>query len=176
MNRIGTAAVRRTRTTALAVAAAAVAGLVWAGASSAGPADTTSAAVSTSTAELADTVGLVTTDQRPLPAWTPPELRADLRKLRTVKPGQRQEAAARIWQDALGGEYGTVVRVRAEEARRRYQALPEELKNDIKELNGLSGERRSEKRTEIRGKALSGGYGEQVQGWAERRSDSWQQG
>ncbi|WP_406129468.1 hypothetical protein [Streptomyces sp. NBC_00989] len=176
MNRIGIAAVRRTRTTALTVAAAAVAGLVWAGASSAGPADTTSATVSTSTAELADTVGFAATDQRPLPAWMPPELRADLRKLRTMKPGQRQQAAARIWQDALAGEYGTAVRVRAEEARRRYQALPEELRDDIKELSGLSGDQRSEKRTEIRDKALAGEYGEQVQGWAERRSDFWQQG
>jgi hypothetical protein len=176
VNRIGTAAARRARTTALTVTAAAVAGLAWAAASSAAPAGPTSATVNTSTAELADSIGLAATDQRPLPARMPPELRADLRKLRTMKPEQRQEAAARIWQDALAGEYGTVVRVRAEEARRRYQALPEELKDDIEELNGLTGDRRSAERTEIRDKALAGEYGEQVQGWAERRDDFWQQG
>lgn len=169
-------------TAALAVTAAAVTGLVWT-TSSSGP--TTAPTASAVGLADADTVGLVAGDQRPLPGRLsedlrvpgrlPEALRADLRKLRSLEPAPRQEAAAKIWQDALDGRYGTRVELRAEEAQRRFQALPAQLRDDIKELRGFSGEERTEQRTEIRDKALSGEYGRQVQRWAERRADFWQQ-
>ncbi|MFE6937674.1 hypothetical protein [Streptomyces chartreusis] len=169
-------------TALLAVTAAAVTGLV-ATSSSSGP----STAPTASAVGLADadTIGLVAGDPRPLPGRLsedlrapgrlPEALRADLRELRTLEPAPRQEAAAKIWQDALDGRYGTRVELRAEAAQRRFRALPEQLQDDIKELRGLSGEERTEQRTEIRDKALSGEYGRQVQRWAERRADFWRQ-
>ncbi|MFB6931933.1 hypothetical protein [Streptomyces chartreusis] len=175
-------------TAAMAVTAAAVTGLVWT-TSSSGPATApTASAVGLADA---DTIGLVADDRlvagdpRPLPGRLseglrapgrlPEDLRADLRKLRTLQPAPRQEAAAKIWQDALDGHYGTRVELRAEEAQRRFRSLPGQLQDDIKELRGLSGEERTQQRTEIRDKALSGEYGRQVQRWAERRADLWQQ-
>ncbi|MER6675211.1 hypothetical protein [Streptomyces sp. NPDC000983] len=62
---------------------------------------------------------------------------------------------------------------RLAEARHRFQALPKELRDDIRELRGLSATERRERATEIRDKALSGAYGEGVRRWAERRSDFW---
>lgn len=188
MNRIRRAVPGRAVTALLAVTAAAVTGLV-ATTSSSGP----STAPTASAVGLADadTIGLVAGDRlvaddpRPLPGRLsedlrapgrlPEALRADLRKLRTLEPAPRQEAAAKIWQDALDGRYGTRVELRAEAAQRRFRALPEQLQDDIKELRGLSGEERTEQRTEIRDKALSGEYGRQVQRWAERRADFWRQ-
>ncbi len=188
MNRIRRAVPGRAVTALLAVTAAAVTGLV-ATTSSSGP----STAPTASAVGLADadTIGLVAGDRlvaddpRPLPGRLsedlrapgrlPEALRADLRELRTLEPAPRQEAAAKIWQDALDGRYGTRVELRAEAAQRRFQALPEQVQDDIKELRGLSGEERTEQRTEIRDKALSGEYGRQVQRWAERRADFWRQ-
>ncbi|MFD8049103.1 hypothetical protein ACFV5E_37350 [Streptomyces chartreusis] len=176
-------------TAAMAVTAAAVTGLVCTTSSSGGP----STAPTASAVGLADadTIGLVADDRlvaddpRPLPGRLsedlrapgrlPEALRADLRKLRTLEPAPRQEAAAKIWQDALDGRYGTRVELRAEAAQRRFRALPGQLQDDIEELRGLSGEERTEQRTEIRDKALSGEYGRQVQRWAERRADFWRQ-
>ncbi|CAM5347548.1 Lipase chaperone OS=Streptomyces chartreusis OX=1969 GN=CP983_00595 PE=4 SV=1 [Streptomyces chartreusis] len=192
MNRIRSAVSGRAVTAAMAVTAAAVTGLVWSTSSSGPSTAPTASAVALADA---DTVGLVAGDQRPLPGHLsqglrapgrlsddlrgpgrlPEALRDDLRKLRTLEPEPRQEAAAKIWQDALDGRYGTRVELRAEEARRRFRALPRQLQDDIKELRGLSGEERTEQRTEIRDKALSGEYGRQVQRWAERRADFWQQ-
>ncbi|MFJ9752348.1 hypothetical protein [Streptomyces chartreusis] len=171
MNRIRSAVSRRTGTAVLAVTAATVTGIVWT-TSSSGP----STAPSASAVSLADadTVGVVATDPRHLPVRLPEDLRADLRRLRTLEPAQRQEAATKIWQDALDGHYGPRAKLRAEQAQRRFQALPGQLQDDIKELRGLSGEERTEQRTEIRDKALSGAYGRQVQRWAERRADFWQ--
>ncbi|MBT1093411.1 hypothetical protein [Streptomyces sp. Tu102] len=169
-------------TALLAVTAAAVTALV-ATTSSSGP----STAPTASAVGLADAdnIGLVADDPRPLPGRLsedlrapgrlPEALRADLRKLRTLEPAPRQEAAAKIWQDALDGRYGTRVELRAEAAQRRFRALPGQLQDDIEELRGLSGEERTEQRTEIRDKALSGEYGRQVQRWAERRADFWRQ-
>ncbi|MGW4873834.1 hypothetical protein [Streptomyces chartreusis] len=169
-------------TAVLAVTAAAVTGLVWTTSSSGPPTAPTASAVGLADA---DTIGLVADDSRPLPGRLsenlrapgrlPEALRADLRKLRTLEPAPRQEAAAKIWQDALDGHYGTRVELRAEEAQRRFQALPGQLQDDIKDLRGLTGDERTEQRTEIRDKALSGEYGRQVQRWAERRADFWQQ-
>ncbi|MFJ7075489.1 hypothetical protein [Streptomyces sp. NPDC098781] len=177
------AAVRAVRTTAVVlVAAGAVAGLVWAAGSSrdadAVMALDTSAALLTDADPLTDTgatgtPSVIGTDVRPLPHRLPRELRADLRELRSLKPEQRPGAAARIWRDALAGEYGPRVRVRAAEARARYQALPEQLRDDIEELRGLDGEDRRRERQEIREKALDGEYGDQVRRWAERRSEQW---
>ncbi|MFC8244700.1 hypothetical protein [Streptomyces chartreusis] len=169
-------------TAAMAVTAAAVTGLVWTTSSSGPSTAPTASAVALADAE---TVGLVAGDPRPLPGRLseglrapgrlPQDLRDDLRKLRTLEPAPRQEAAAKIWQDALDGRYGTRVELRAEEAQRRFRSLPGKLQDDIKELRGLSGEERAEQRTEIRDKALSGEYGRQVQRWAERRADFWRQ-
>ncbi|MGW4757222.1 hypothetical protein [Streptomyces chartreusis] len=169
-------------TAALAVTAAAVTGLVWTTSSSGPPTAPTASAVGLADA---DTIGLVADDPRPLPGRLsenlrapgrlPEALRADLRELRSLEPAPRQEAAAKIWQDALDGHYGTRVELRAEEAQRRFQALPGQLQDDIKDLRGLTGDERTEQRTEIRDKALSGEYGRQVQRWAERRADFWQQ-
>ncbi|MHC3467441.1 hypothetical protein ACYF6T_01890 [Streptomyces sp. 7R007] len=177
MHRFGTAVSRRVRATALAVAtAAAVTTLAWT-ASAARPDGTATTAVSTPAVALADadTIGLVGTDPRPLPGRLPADLRADLEKLRTMDPPQRQQEAARIWQDALAGRYGTRVRTRAETAQRRFRALPEQLRQDLTRLRGLTGDARDEQRTAIRDKALAGGYGEQVRRWAERRSRFRQQ-
>ncbi|MGW1364457.1 hypothetical protein ACWCQP_44515 [Streptomyces chartreusis] len=182
MNRIRRAVSGRAVTAALAVTAAAVTGLVWTTPSSGPSTAPTASAVGLADA---DTIGLVADDPRPLPGRLsenlrapgrlPEALRADLRELRTLEPAQRQEAAAKIWQDALDGHYGTRVELRAEEAQRRFQALPGQLQDDIKDLRGLTGDERTEQRTEIRDKALSGEYGRQVQRWAERRADFWQQ-
>ncbi|MEV0176142.1 hypothetical protein AB0I00_34145 [Streptomyces sp. NPDC050803] len=177
MNRTGTAATHRTRTAALAATTvAAVTALAWVAVSS-GPDGTASAAVTTSAVALADAdaIGLVGTDPLPPLRRLPRELRADLRELRATEPDQRREAAARIWQDALAGEYGARVQLRAETARHRFGALPEELQDDIEELRGLTGDERSEERTAIRDKALAGAYGDEVRRWAERRSDFWRQ-
>ncbi|MXM67666.1 hypothetical protein GR925_30580 [Streptomyces sp. HUCO-GS316] len=178
MNRISTAVTRRTRRTALAVATAAVVtAAVWT--ASSGPTGSTSAPVSTSAVELADAdadaVAFAGTDPQLVPGWLPPRLRADLRELRGMAPDKRTEAAARIWRDALAGEYGTRARIRAHEAQRRLRHLPEELRADIRELRGLTGEERREELLAIRDKALDGGYGDRVQRWAERRSSFWQQ-
>ncbi|MEU9737135.1 hypothetical protein [Streptomyces sp. NPDC048002] len=62
---------------------------------------------------------------------------------------------------------------RLAELRRRFQALPEELRDDLRELRGLSAAERRERAGEIRDKALSGAYGEGVRRWAERRADFW---
>ncbi|MFG2275658.1 hypothetical protein ACGFNY_38570 [Streptomyces chartreusis] len=175
-------------TAVVAVTAAAVTGLVWTTSSSGPSTAPTASAVGLADA---DTIGLVAGDSlvaddpRRLPGRLsedlrrfgrlPEALRADLRELRTLAPAPRHEAAAKIWQDALDGHYGTRVELRAEEAQRRFRALPGQLQDDIKELRGISGEERTEQRTEIRDKALAGEYGRQVQRWAERRADFWQQ-
>lgn len=182
MNRIRRAVSRRAVTAVLAVTAAAVTGLVWTTSSSGPSTAPTAAAVGLADA---DTVGLVAGDPRRLPGRLSEDLRApgrlsedlraDLRKLRTLEPAPRQESAAKIWQDALDGRYGTRVQLRAEEAQRRFRSLPGKLQDDIKELRRFSGEERAEQRTEIRDKALAGEYGRQVQRWAQRRADFWQQ-
>ncbi|MFJ8636403.1 hypothetical protein [Streptomyces sp. NPDC093568] len=188
MNRIRSAVSGRAVTAVLAVTAATVTGLVWTTSSSGPPTAPTASAVGLADA---DTIGLVADERlvadvpRPLPGRLsenlrapgrlPEALRADLRKLRNLEPAPRREAAAQIWQDALDGHYGTRVQLRAEEAQRRFRALPGQLQDDIKELRGFSGAERTEQRTEIRDKALSGEYGRQVQRWAERRGDFWQQ-
>jgi hypothetical protein len=176
VNRISTAVTRSTRRTALAVATAAVVtAAVWT--ASSGPTGSTSAPGGTSAVELADAdaVAFAGTDPQPVPGWLPSRLRADLRELRGMAPDKRTEAAARIWRDALAGEYGTRVRIRAHEAQRRFRHLPEELRADIRELRGLTGEERREELLAIRDKALDGGYGDRVQRWAGRRSSFWQQ-
>ena len=178
MNRTLGAASRRTTTVALAVASTgAVAVLAWT-ASVARPDTTTSAGFSTTAVALADaeTTGFTGAAFRPLPGTLPADLRADLRALPTMQPEQRQKAAAKIWQAALAGGYGTPVKVRAEAAQRHFQALPTQLRHDIEELRGLSGEARAEKRTAIRDKALAGGYGEQVRRIAERHAAALQHG
>lgn len=181
MNPNGTAVSRRTRTTALVVATAAVVtGVVWS--TSSGTTGTTSTGITStvvdsSLAQLAATAPLALdgTESHPVPGWMPPELRADLRRLRTMEPEQRRAAATRIWRDALAGEYGPRVRVRATGAQRRFETLPQELRDDLKDLRSLdAGEARDELR-EIRDKALDGAYGDQVQRWAERRADLWKQ-
>ncbi|MFF6979260.1 hypothetical protein ACFZAV_16290 [Streptomyces sp. NPDC008343] len=130
-----------------------------------------------SAVSLADTntAGLVASDLRPPPGRLPEELHADLRKLRTLAPAPRQEAAAKIWQDARDGHYGTRAERRAEDAQRRLHALPRQLQDDITKLPGLSGQERTEQRTKIRDRALAGEYGRQLQRWTERRTDLWQQ-
>lgn len=185
MNRIRRAVSGRAVTAAMAVTAAAVTGLVWTTSSSGPSTAPTASAVGLADA---DTIGLVAGDRlvaddpRPLPGRLSEDLRAPGRlpealraDLRTLEPAPRQEAAAKIWQDALDGRYGTRVELRAEAAQRRFRALPGQLQDDIEELRGLSGEERTEQRTEIRDKALSGEYGRQVQRWAERRADFWRQ-
>lgn len=102
-------------------------------------------------------------------------MRADLRQLRTLDLEQRREAADRIWQDALAGEYGARVQLRAEEAQQRFQTLPEELRDDLKEARGLEGDELRDARQEIRDKALDGEYGDQVERWAERRAEAQKQ-
>lgn len=176
MNRIGTAVARRTRVTALAVVTAAAAtGLVWAVSSGPGNATTTVSTQATGTVDAdAASFVLTGTDARPLPGRLPADLRDDLRHLRTLDPGRRPEAAARIWRDALTGDYGTSVQVRAREAQRRYLALPQQLRDDLGQLRGLTPEKRHAGLLTIRDKALAGTYGDQVQRRAERRSDFWQ--
>lgn len=176
MNSIGTAVTRRTRMTALAVAAAAATtALVWA--ASSGSTSATSTAVDASAVLLADgdPLALADAEPRPLPGWLPQDLRADLRQLRTLDLEQRREAADRIWQEALAGEYGARVQLRAEEAQQRFQTLPEELRDDLKEARGLEGDELRDARQEIRDKALDGEYGDQVERWAERRAEAQKQ-
>lgn len=176
VNSIATAVSRRTRMTTLAIAtAAATTALVWA--ASSGSTSATSATVDTSAVLLAgaDPLALADAQPRPLPGWLPMELRADLRQLRTMEPRQRGEAAERIWRDALAGEYGARVQFRAVEAQQRFQTLPEELRDDLKQLRGLEGDALRDARQEIRDKALDGEYGAEVEHWAERRSETRKQ-
>ncbi|MFC8513947.1 hypothetical protein [Streptomyces sp. NPDC057257] len=175
MNRLTTVAARRVRGTLLAatVAATAVTGPVWA-ASSGSTGATTTTMPTTPAPALAASVAA--TGPHMLPAWLPPALRADLRRLRGMDPEQRQKAAARIWQDSLGGDYGSAVQLRAERAQQRYRLLPEQLRDDLGELRGLGGDELRDGLVAVRDKALDGGYGDQVRRWAERHGDFWQQG
>ncbi|MFI8232488.1 hypothetical protein ACIGDI_26980 [Streptomyces sp. NPDC085900] len=174
MHSMSAAASRRV---ALAVATTSVVAVLAWTASTARPDSTTSAGVGTTAVALADaeTTGFTGGTFRTAPGTLPADLRADLRALPTMQPEQRQKAAAKIWQAALAGGYGTRVELRAEAAQRRFQALPTQLRHDIEELKVLSPEARAEKRTAIRDKALAGGYGEQVRHLAERRAAARQQ-
>ncbi|MEW1648927.1 hypothetical protein [Streptomyces sp. NPDC091219] len=171
MNRLTSVAARRARRTLLAVtvAATAVTGPLWV--ASSGPTGATTATAATSALAMA----VADTDPHMLPAWIPTDLRTDLRQLRGMDPEQRQKAATRIWQDALDGDYGTVVKLRAERAQQRYRLLPEQLRDELGELRGLTGDELRDGLVDIRDKALDGGYGDQVRHWAERRSGFWQQ-
>ncbi|MDN3026169.1 hypothetical protein [Streptomyces sp. S.PB5] len=171
MNRLTTAPTRRTRRTlsAVAIAAVAVAGPAWAASSGNTAAATTGTPAAALVVTAADTGGA----PRTLPAWVPPRLRADLRQLRGMDPQQRQQRATQIWQDALDGDYGVRVQLRAERAQQRYRLLPEQLREDLGELRGLGGDELREHIAAIRDKALDGDYGDQVRQWAERRSDVW---
>ncbi|MFI1439189.1 hypothetical protein [Streptomyces fructofermentans] len=160
------AAIRRTvPALVLAAAAAAVAGTVWAPQS--GTADAATTEVVASPLLLAGAAPV--TEPGPLPGRVPPKLRADLRELRTLEGDERRRAAARVWKDALAGNYGTRVRIRAEQARRRVESLPPELRDDLKAVRGLRGPELRDALRPIRDKASKGGYGEAVQRWVERR-------
>ncbi|MEU3791168.1 hypothetical protein AB0F07_15370 [Streptomyces fructofermentans] len=158
------AAIRRT-VPALVLAAAAVAGTVWAPQS--GTADAATTEVVASPLLLAGAAPV--TEPGPLPGRVPPKLRADLRELRTLEGDERRRVAARVWKDALAGNYGTRVRIRAEQARRRVESLPPELRDDLKAVRGLRGQELRDALRPIRDKASKGGYGEAVQRWVERR-------
>ncbi|WP_210593474.1 hypothetical protein [Streptomyces sp. GESEQ-35] len=172
---MSTAVPRRTRMTAVAVTVAAAAtGLVWAASTGTSGAST---AADTSLVLLADSnpMAVADDDPHPLSGRLPSELRADLRELRTLEPEQRRAAAARIWQDALAGDYGARVRIRALEARHRYEGLPEELRDDIEDLRGLDDEERDDALHHIRDKALDGAYGDRIARWAQRRAEVWKE-
>ncbi|MFI1562078.1 hypothetical protein ACH4ZX_03285 [Streptomyces sp. NPDC020490] len=188
MNRTGTTAghrARTIRTTALAVVGVTVlSGLTWSAASmSSASTGAASAVAVTPAVGLADAV--VRTGDEPRPAAgrgpaeprseLPAELRSDLRALRGMEPGRRAQAAARIRREALDGDYGTLVRLRAEQAQRRRQALPPQLREDLARLRGLPGEQWHARLLTIRDKALDGGYGDRARRWAERHRRFWQQ-
>ncbi|MCI3276686.1 hypothetical protein [Streptomyces cylindrosporus] len=176
MNRLTTVAARRVRGTLLCatVAATAMTGPVWAASSGSTGATTTTTTI---TPAPALAVSVAATGPHTLPASLPPAaLRADLRRLRGMAPERRQQTAARIWQDALGGDYGSAVQLRAERVQQRYRLLPGQLRNDLGELRGLGGDELRDGLVAVRDKALDGGYGDQVRQRAERHGDFWQQG
>ncbi len=111
----------------------------------------------------------------------PLDLRADLKGLKDLGPGERGPAAREIRDGARGGEYGPGVQDRAERAQdRRIRVianLPEELKADLRQIKAAAAEDRAELAKQLAETALAGGYGEKAQAFAERvqGSDFWQE-
>jgi hypothetical protein len=110
----------------------------------------------------------------------PTELRADLRELKDLEPGERGPLARDIRDDAMEGEYGPGVQGRVERVHERrirvWSTLPVELKDDLLDLRGLEPDERRAAAEAIAQDALAGGYGEKVQQVTERiqGSEFWQ--
>lgn len=178
MTNIGTGTSVRTSAPTLAVlAAAAVTAVVWA--ASASPASDTQSAALTSTSVDRSRAALVDTGPdmptAALPRPVPDALAEDLRGLRSLDPGQQRDEAQRIIQDLLAGEYGARAQSRAIEVQRRLQVQPttQQLRDDLRQLRGLQGEKLTDARREIREKALDGTYGDRVEELVERRAQRW---
>lgn len=101
----------------------------------------------------------------------PEDLREDLVTAWELPAGERAPALFEIRADARSGEYGARVQRlaerRAERVRAVRQALPRELKVDLREARDLTGDARVQAYRDIRDAALAGDYGERVQDVAE---------
>jgi hypothetical protein len=110
----------------------------------------------------------------------PPKLKDDVKDLKDVDPGKRDEAVREIRDKARQGEYGPEVQKRAERIHEHrlevYSTLPAALKTDLKELRKADPADRKALAEAIAKKALDGGYGEKVQKNAKRIQSSpfWQ--
>ena len=105
-------------------------------------------------------------------AKLPANLRADLRKARTLGVGKRGPALRAIRDKALHGDYGTAAQ-RWSERRIRHQGfvrgqLPTKLRQDLRAVHKLPADQRHAKRIAIRDSVLAGDYGKQAQQRAER--------
>ena len=93
----------------------------------------------------------------------PADLRADLKDLSSLEPGERGPAAREIREEARDGEYGDRVEERAERvAERRIKIrinMPVELREDLKELRAAEPEERRALAEQIAANALDGDYG-----------------
>lgn len=97
----------------------------------------------------------------------PEDLQADLKEVRALPAGEKVAALREIRRDALDGDYGTRVQRFAERRDERVrairQALPDELRADLREARRLTGDDRLDAYREIRADALAGEYGDRVQ-------------
>ena len=95
-----------------------------------------------------------------------PELRAAREKARQLEGKQRREAFAKIREDVKSGKYGSEAKKaaerRAERREKLAERLPATLRNDLKEMKGLEGEKRTAARKEIRDNARDGDYGKKI--------------
>ncbi len=100
--------------------------------------------------------------------WAPAELRAELVALRDVPAADRLAEVERIRDAALAGEYGEQIRSGARQLVVVLGMLPPELYRDLEALVSLEEAHIPDGLEEIRDRALAGGYGPQVQGYAEQ--------
>ena len=97
----------------------------------------------------------------------PAELQDELAALRDVPAADRLAALERIRDAALAGEYGEEVRAGAQRLVVALGMLPPELHRDLEALVSLEEAQVPDAVERIRDRALAGGYGERVRGWAE---------
>ncbi len=120
--------------------------------------------------------------QRVMNAWRqlPDELQADLKELRQLEPSARRDAAIAIRHKALAGDYGPAVQENADRIKDRrllaLQTMPQNLKDDLRELRDADPDDRRALARQIADDALAGDYGTQAQQTVEkiRATDFWQ--
>ena len=106
-------------------------------------------------------------------SWTqlPGDLRSDLADVRELPEGERWDALVTIRRDAVDGDSGHRVQQLAELRGERLRALrrrrPADLRSDLADVRGLSGDAQSEALRDVRDGALAGEYGDRVQGLAQ---------
>lgn len=103
----------------------------------------------------------------------PANLRSDLQDARKLPAGQRGKALRAIREKALhSDDYGTRAQRWAERRVRQHAfvagQMPRDLRQDLRAVRKLPAEQRPDKRKEIRGKVLTGDYGERAQKRAQR--------
>jgi hypothetical protein len=162
---------------AAAVAAALVTGAGATPEQSPSPVSPAAATASASSAPAADPHGswdpadLRAQFERAVPA----ELRAELAGLRDVPAAERLTELERIRDAALAGEYGADAKAGAERLVAMTAMLPPELYADLEALVTTEEAEIPGAVEGIRDRALAGGYGAQVQGYAERLVETAQE-
>jgi hypothetical protein len=100
-------------------------------------------------------------------ASVPQSLRDDLQKLKAAAPADRPAIWAGIKQTALSGGYGQQIQTFAQNVAAQWANAPAALKSDVQALRSAAPADRAAQAQAIRQKALSGGYGAEVQQRAE---------
>lgn len=96
----------------------------------------------------------------------PSALKTDLKALKDKKGDDRKAAIATIEQKALSGGYGDQVKSVASEAKAAWADAPAALKEALRTTRKASDGDRAKDYAAIESKALSGGYGDAVQTYA----------